>query len=121
MNYHEKNQQELFEKWKEEFETCHFEGPEDFLWIYVMKGCGCGSSDDFRKDFWDMFIKIAEKKEDKFTFIYENKYNELIAQMLDSRGLLEHGTSIAGSWLSTAGQKLYELLKSKTISYPLKP
>lgn len=107
---YQESQEKLFKKWKEEFETCHFDSSKDFLWIYVMEGCGCGSSDDYREDFWIMFIAIAEKKSDNFEFIYKDRYNELIAQMLDSRGLLEHGSSIGGSWLSYAGEKLHELL-----------
>lgn len=102
-------QEKLYKTWKEDFNTCGFDGPKDFLWIYVMKGCGCGQSDTYREDFWAMFEKIA-KKEDRFEYISKDLYHELIAQMLDSRGLLDHGSSIYGSWLSPAGEKLYKLL-----------
>lgn len=113
---YEQNQEKIFQGWKEEFETCAFDNAADFLWIYVMQGCGCGSSDTYREDFWNMFEAIANRNDKTFELIYKDKYNELIAQMLDSRGLLEHGSSISGSWLSSIGKKLYDLLTSNPTS-----
>ena len=104
------------EKWEKDLRECSYDSPADFLWFYVIQGCGCGSSGKFKADFWDMFGKIAKDKPDKYDFIYKNEYNELIAQMLDSAGLLKHGSSIAGSWLSDNGQKLYKALQEKPSS-----
>lgn len=102
-------------KWAKDYNECHYESPAHFLWFYVMHGCGCGSSEKFIKDFWEVFSKIKEGQ-CHYEYIYKDEYNELIAQMLDSRGLLEHGTSVAGSWLSEEGEALYEVLKARPTS-----
>lgn len=101
------------EKIKELLDTVSYDSPGEFLYIYVVKGCGCGNAATFEKDFWDMFVLIAEENPKTYETIYKDNYNELIAQMLDAAGLLEHGSSIGGSWLNETGQWLYEALKEK--------
>jgi len=34
--------------WKKDIEECAYDSKEEFLWIYIMKGCGCGSADELR-------------------------------------------------------------------------
>lgn len=40
----------------------------------------------------------------------KNRSKEIIAHWLDSKNLIEHGSSIQGSWLNENGKKLYETL-----------
>ena len=99
-------------KWEKELRECHYERPADFLWFYVMNGCGCGSSDEFKELAWDVFSAFAEDKPSKWE-LYENPIREMVAQWLYSCGLLEHGTSIRGAWLDDEGQQLYDALKER--------
>lgn len=109
----EKEQERIIKQIKDDYNRCGFDSDADFLWIYVMKGCGCGSRDQFQEDAYKLFMAIG-RKEATFELIYKDLYTELLAQMLDSRGLLEHGSSIGGSWLSEAGKYLFSLF-NKTI------
>lgn len=96
--------------WEKELD-CHYESPADFLWFYVLNGCGCGSSSDFKEEAWKLFEDFALDREEKWN-LYENPLRELLGHWLDSKDLIEHGTSIRGSWLNDEGKKLYETLKN---------
>jgi hypothetical protein len=108
-------------KWENEIKECYYKSPGEFLWTYVMGGCGCGSSEYFEEIAWEVFELFATKSDNRWKKIYgENDEEEktalvyeAIAQWLDSKDLLEHGTSIAGSWLNEQGEALYEALKEK--------
>lgn len=100
-------------KWQRELDECHFESPADFLYYYVMKGCGCGNGPEIAKRAWSIFLEIAEKREDRYKVIYKSMYNQTITQWLDSLELLEHGSSVGGSWLSEDGKALYQALLTK--------
>jgi hypothetical protein len=99
------------DKIKEKLETCYYESPSDFLYYYVLQGCGCGRGESIEKDVWKVFKAI--KKGNAYDMLNNDKYKELIAQWLDSVGLLEHGSNIYGSWLSKDGEELYQILKKK--------
>jgi hypothetical protein len=111
MENYEKAQKEMIKKIDESMKY-DFDSPEDFLWFYILGGCGCGNSHTLMNDCWKIFESIVNKK-DSFDLIYENKYNEIIAHWLDSKELIEHGTSIAGSWATESGEYLYKVLSEK--------
>lgn len=95
----------------------HWDGKEGFLWIYVLEGCGCGSSDTLKQMAWDVFEMFAQEISDqRWQKIYEGDNAlayETLAHWIDSKGLIEHGGSIAGSWLTSGGKALYDALKEK--------
>jgi hypothetical protein len=99
-------------KWADDAKNCGHNGRENFLWIYVLGGCGCGSADDLAELAWktlDHFATDIGKRE--YNLIYDNNAMEVIAHWMDSLGLIEHGTSIAGSWLTEEGKALYDIVK----------
>lgn len=102
-------------KWKKYIAECHYESPADFLWFYIMNGCGCGSFNDFKAEAWKLFEDFALNREAKWD-LYDNPVRELLAHWLDSKGLVEHGTSIRGSWLNEQGKTLYDDLLKHPIS-----
>lgn len=110
-SYYDKEQERIIKQIKDEYKSCGFDSDADFLWIYVMQGCGCGNREQFQEDAYNLFIAIGQKKA-TFELIYKDLYTELLAQMLDSRGLLEHGSSIGGAWLSEAGEVLFSLFNN---------
>ena len=75
--------------------------------------CGCGS-DNIKDDIINIikeFLKDTEYNHSYITDIckeleLDEKYVEMILFYLDDKGLLEHGGSIRGSWLSDKGKKL---------------
>lgn len=82
--------------------------PETWLWS-ILGGCGCGSSDHLSDRAWEVLSHFGEEiKERDFNFIYDNELNETLAHWLDSFELIEHGSGIAGSWLTEKGKEVYQ-------------
>lgn len=98
-----------------------------------LKFCGCGRPQDtmefirgFLNSIYDKFSKELSYYEQqdnlKHVFEFENKDKELtntqygvyqfIANYLDEIGILEHGGSIGGAWLSSEGKQLRDWLNS---------
>lgn len=101
-------------QWKKDIKECSYGSPADFLWFYILGGCGCGNSDELKEKTWKVFEHFNQEIMGRdFNFIYENETNELIANWLDSKNLIEHGSSIGGSWLTEDGKELFEQLKKK--------
>lgn len=80
---------------------------KSYLFTDCLGGCGCGNSDELAKDVLKVFLAIATK-DSSHELIYSDKYHELIAHMLDSAGITEHGSSVGGSWLSSKGKEVYQ-------------
>ena len=94
-------------------ENVHYHDFSSYLFTEHLRGCGCGNSDEIAEDVLKIFILFAEKTDDRYRTIYKDKYNELIAHMIDGAELIEHGSSIGGSWLNEKGEALYkEYLKT---------
>jgi len=102
-------------KWEDALETCAFDSKEEFLWIYVLGGCGCGSYDKNIKVAWKVFELFATPHDNRKFSIYDKPEYEIVAHWLDSKNLIEHGTGIGGSWLTEEGEKLYNLLTKQTL------
>jgi len=113
-----KKEKKIKYEWEKDFKECDFDSKEEFLWIYVLGGCGCGSYDENIKNAWKVFELFATPFDDRRFSVYDKPEYEIIAHWLDSKNLIEHGTSIAGSWLTEEGEKLYYLLKN--LNKPMK-
>lgn len=70
-----------------------------------MNGCGCGS--DNETDAWEVFKRFHDRTDDRWEMYNDGmRHLEVLAHWMDSLGLIEHGSSIAGSWLSEDGEWL---------------
>jgi len=107
-------------RWEKDFKECAFDDKEEFLWIYVLGGCGCGSYEENKKNAWKVFELFATPFNDRKFSVYDKPEYEIIAHWLDSKNLIEHGSSIGGSWLTKEGEKLYSLLKKPKKTYDQK-
>lgn len=85
-----------------------YDSPEEYLFIGILGGCGCGTSEEIAKDVMTLLLEISKGEREK---IYEDSYNELIAHMLDSKDLIEHGSQIGGSWLTEKGESIIKEYK----------
>lgn len=87
----------------------------NYLFVKYLRGCGCGSADEIAEDVLKVFIALGERGDDNWNecgeLIYSDKYHELIAHMIDGAGLIEHGSSIGGSWLNEEGKEVYKEYK----------
>ena len=100
----------LEEKSGKDMEECAYDSKEEFLWIYVMGGCGCGSNDN-DKLAWEVFELFATPHEKRKFSIYDKREYEIIAHWLDSLDwIIEHGGSISGSWLTEEGKSYMALI-----------
>ena len=104
-------------KWEAELNEADYENKEDFLWFNVLRGCGCGSSDELHAIAWEVFEHFSKPHDERTVgFIYDKLEREVIAHWLDSKGnLTMHGGSVAGSWFTEEGQALYDVLTSAVL------
>lgn len=84
---------------------------EDCIWKLDLCGCGSGRT-------WEIVLFLLEKAEDhdKNGSFYDDQENgfpwvEFGAHVLDSAGLLEHGTGIGWAWLTEEGRLLLRFLR----------
>lgn len=87
-----------------------YNSPQEWLWS-LLGGCGCGSSDYFAEKSVKVLKHFATEHMKRDWDIYEDEAAEVIAHWMDSKGWIEHGTSIGGSWLSDEGKEIYEVIK----------
>lgn len=83
--------------------------PEQWLFVGVLGGCGCGSSEEFSERAVDLLKHFGtphdERSLKEFFHGDQADFWELMAHWLDSKDLLEHGGSIYGSWLTEKGEE----------------
>lgn len=91
-----------------------YASPEEYIWIGVLGGCGCGWSEHYA----ELAVKLLEffntkhmERDLKFIDDYEV---ELMAHWLDSKELIEHGGGIGGSWLTEKGKELLKLYQTES-------
>lgn len=90
-----------------------------------LKFCDCGNPEDIMQLIKDILNQIEHKRDDEKTyednqeeiikiFNFNGKVNhavrDFILNYLDIVGLLEHGGSIGGSWLTEKGQVILSLM-----------
>lgn len=88
-----------------------FNSPANWLFTGIMGGCGCGSSDDIA----DKAVAVLEffsREIGSRDWNFIDGENEILAHWLDSKDLLEHGSSIGGSWLSQKGEQVLKAIKN---------
>jgi hypothetical protein len=87
-----------------------YDSPQQWLWS-ILGGCGCGSSDELAERAVKVLKLFTTEHMERSWSIYDDPTNEVIAHWMDSKGLIEHGTGIGGSWLTDKGKEIYEAIK----------
>lgn len=82
----------------------------DLFWFEIMGGCGCGASDELSDDAWLVFCAFRDKAYWRKRICEETSL-EVLAHWMDSIGLIEHGGSIAFSWLTPLGEDVWTILQ----------
>jgi len=93
----------------------------DYFYYERLNWCGCGTPEDAREavcKFLDAHRDYDHKKEKlKEYFGVESVYDEplllCLAYTMDAAGFTEHGTSIAGAWLTEDGKDYLYCLEMK--------
>lgn len=83
---------------------CEYDTAAEYLWVGVLGGCGCGDvrNPQLAVDVLAYFATdLLARDSAAFTWEYE-----IVAHWFDSVGLLEHGSSIRGSWLTDKGKTI---------------
>lgn len=89
---------------------CWYESPAEYLWIGILGGCGCGSS-DLPNIAVEVLRNFGREHMSKNRFsVYDKSEYEVIAHWLDSKELIEHGSSVNGSWLTEKGKELLKII-----------
>ena len=100
-------------------DECNYDSVEDYIWVSVLGGCGCGYSEHYG----ELAVKLikyfgTEHMKRDYSFWKESEFEtELMAHWLDSKELLEHGTSVGGSWLSDDGKELLKIIEATEVSH----
>jgi hypothetical protein len=90
-------------------------------WEYIENKLGlCGCIDeDITDDIFSVLLQLGESSGSvyytNFTIEGPDKYKELILHLLDSKGLIEHGGSIRGSWLTDEGREVVKKLAEEDL------
>ena len=85
---------------------------ESWFFCDILGGCGCGTSEDLATKAIGLLIDLAAPERDynAFAIKYNDQFWELLMHWFDHAGLVEHGTSIFGSWLTDKGQAIHKIL-----------
>jgi len=89
-----------------------WDSPLSWLWCGIMGGCGCGSSDTLQELAFEVLELFSKPHKDRDFSVYDKIEYEIIAHWLDNVGMIEHGSSIGGAWLSEEGEQVFESIKS---------
>lgn len=90
-------------------DSCSWDNIQDWIMIGVFGLCGCGHSVDIGDDVINIIISLGNKKFQEKA--WDDKYEELILHLLDSKGLTEHGSTVYGSWLTDEGKNILSIIK----------
>lgn len=91
---------------------CSWNSPEEWLWLEILGGCGCGSGDEIEKIVFNVLELFATEFNERAWSVYDDLKYEIIAHWMEHKGLLEHGSSVGASWLSEEGKRIYKIIKS---------
>lgn len=87
------------------------ESPANWVWS-ILGGCGCGSSEDFGIKALDLLRNFAKPHDERSKDIYEDETLELLAHWMSSKGLIEHGSSVMGAWLTEEGKQINDAIET---------
>lgn len=103
-----------------DIEACEYgEGHVAYTAINDLGICGCGWHDVFVAEVLNVLRTLRDKGSlfDNWTMLHPDGFGnygaELLLNVMDNAGLLEHGTSIAGSWATDKGKRLLEIMDDK--------
>lgn len=92
-----------------------WDSPESWLFVGILGGCGCGSSDELADLAWKILDYFSIPFEKRFpegeSLLSDSLAHELIAHILTDKDLLEHGFSVYGSWLTSEGKNVHGIIK----------
>lgn len=91
-----------------------YDSPEMYFWTGVLGGCGCGTSDELAEMAYKLLEHFGTPHEERTFQFYKDDDHlayEAIAHWIDHKELIEHGSSVYGSWLSEKGKELLAVLK----------
>lgn len=80
---------------------------EQYVSIGLCGLCGCG-----RESIKADLVAIL-RDTDRLVDVPDTPYHELMLHLLDDKGLLDHGTSISGSWLTDKGKEIRAELRRR--------
>lgn len=87
--------------------------PTRWLFTGILGGCGCGSADDFGDKAFRLLAHFNSEPSQRDWAIFDENggFFELMAHWFDDKDLIEHGSSISGSWLSAKGKHVYKTVE----------
>lgn len=110
-----------------EFDGCNYDNVVDAFYMGHLKFCGCGNPQGEIEFMLQVLRAIAtrftdniygqSKRYEEFSNAIEQlfggneRFEHHYLQWLDSLGLLEHGISVYGSWLSDEGYSVLKMLE----------
>jgi hypothetical protein len=78
-----------------------------------MPGCGCGYLEQ-RMELLRQVLRDCPLYEGNKGRSYDSPLGEWLLCVADSSGLIEHGTTIQGSWITSRGKRLLAVLNDET-------
>lgn len=93
---------------------CWYDSPEEYLWIGILGGCGCGEPDSLAEMAYKLLEHFGTPHMERTFNFYEGDDHltyEVIAHWLAEKEVTEHGGSIYGSWLSEKGKEILKTIK----------
>jgi hypothetical protein len=81
--------------------------PEEWFWIAILGGCGCGSSEEFANKAVELLTYFSSDDKDYHTL---DNFTELMAHWFHGADLIEHGSNIRGSWLTDKGKQILGII-----------
>ena len=96
---------------------CHYDTEGEAMYYDQIGLCGCGSPTEVHKFLLDCMAARADNYDNlidlkKVQKIIEERPDivaEMVVHFLDSRDLVEHGTSVYGSWPTDRGKQVLEI------------
>ena len=89
-------------------------GVHEWYFVEIMGFCNC-YDDNLFSDIMAVLAAFEQNNRlyyDKFNIEGPDKYKELILHVMTDKGLLEHGSSIRGSWLTEKGLGIIKTIRS---------
>lgn len=96
----------------EDQDGCHWDSVSSWFWGGVLGGCGCGSSEELGEMAVKLLKHFATPHMERKLDLYDSEAYEILAHWMSEKDLIEHGTSVGGSWLTEKGEEVYEAVNN---------